>query len=106
MANVPVQILNFIKLQATPGDTKNEIIKRRNGDTAKKQVKDGTVISMFLNITSFSVFLPPLDKFPHIFKLNYIRCVIDLDMKNDLQNLGVLNWCKDVKKLYPVITSG
>ncbi|KAJ8315296.1 hypothetical protein KUTeg_007446 [Tegillarca granosa] len=53
----------------------------------------------------YSICLPPLNAFPPEFKHWYNICVLDLDMKDDLQRAKVINWCRTAKPLYPVKTT-
>ena len=63
-------------------------------------------VPTFTSFHNCSIRLPPLDSYPIEFKHWYNLNVVDSDMKNDLQRLKAINWCRTAKTLYPIKTRG
>lgn len=58
------------------------------------------------NFHRYSALLPCLKQVNEAFKHSYNITVLDTDVKNDLQQSKVINWCRTSKVLYPIKTRG
>ena len=54
----------------------------------------------------FNITLPNLSLYPDGFRHFYLMNVVDTDIKHDLQQNKVINWCRSAKTLYPLKTKG
>lgn len=54
----------------------------------------------------FNINLPNLSLYPDGFRHFYLLNIVDTDIKQDLQENKVINWCRTAKPLYPLKTKG
>ncbi len=57
-------------------------------------------------IVHYSVKLPDFDRLGDAIKKHIKSVLLDRAMQNDLDGLQVINWCRTIKRLYPVKTKG
>lgn len=54
----------------------------------------------------YSITLPDLSLYPEGFRHFYLMNIVDADIRQDLQDNKIINWCRTAKTLYPLKTKG
>ncbi|XP_050392258.2 tumor necrosis factor alpha-induced protein 3 isoform X2 [Patella vulgata] len=83
-------------------DSNSEKVKK-----IKKKILENVDYTRFLTIVNFSFFttiLPSLRSWHDEFRVMIEKAVIDCDMKVDLEQSKVINWCRISQSLYPLNT--
>lgn len=67
-----------------------------------EQIRRGFPLCFYKNTSYFSTKLPNWRTYPEDFQKKLMDAIIDMDMLDDLQSRGLINWCRTVSTVIPI----